>query len=134
MFGALLGALGPVGWAVGGVITVATIVAASSDDDSYESSTYSNRDEKESNAKEEALAEKNEKICKEINAYKGKRIKHIKQKYQVDIDITNNKKVKFIEKSYIDAIDRTIIVLENETDEIAKLIEELGVRKNERSS
>jgi len=126
MFGALLGALGPVGWAVGGAITVATIIVASSDDDDYESSTYSNRNEKESEAKEEARAEKNEKICKEINDYKGKRIKHIKQKYQVGIEFIHDYKVKIIERSYVDAIEATITELENETDEMVNLIKELG--------
>lgn len=39
MFGIVLGALGPVGWAVGGVVTAIGIAAAMSDDDDSSDNT-----------------------------------------------------------------------------------------------
>jgi hypothetical protein len=77
MFGALLGALGPVGWIAGGIITVATVAAASSTGSSPSSNT--------SSAKREYKEGKKEKLQNDIDDYIKKQTKHIKLKYNADI-------------------------------------------------
>ncbi len=135
-------------------------------DDDYETSTYSNKNEKKYEAEREAKADQNEKIYQDIELYKKKQIKRLKEKYDVDIKFyggksydskfKNSSSINFImlspffsaaaiaiaqksseiklsekitvnKKSEVD----TVSILENETDEIIKLIGELEVMKYE---
>lgn len=156
-------ALGPVGWGIAAIGTAATIYAASKDD--YETTTYSNKSEKENEAKEENRIEKNNKIYQEIESYKEKQIKRLKDKYDVDIEfssatigennfvinsiilnpilgvtasklsheIFNKKTAEKIKINKTEEVN-TITILEDENEELIKLIEKLEVEKYETTS
>jgi len=82
MFGALLGALGPVGWVAGGLITAATVAAASS-------SGGSTRHTNSNSVKREYKENKKEQLQEDIEEYIDKQIDFIKQKYNTDISVNN---------------------------------------------
>jgi len=131
----LAAAFGPVGWVVAAVGTAATVYAATSSSDKYEISTYSDKDEKKSEAKETTKREKNNTIYQDIKAYKKMQVKRFKEKYNVDINFhggtVNGKdlseKISITKENEID----TITILEKETEEIIKLIEILELEKHE---
>jgi len=81
----LAAAFGPVGWVVAAVGTAATVYAATSSSDEYETSTYSDKDERKSETARATKQEKTNKIYQDIQVYKSKQIKRFKHKYDVDI-------------------------------------------------
>ena len=72
-------------------------------EDDYETSTYDDRQEREAELKEAAKKERKIKIYKDIEKYKNKQIKRIKDKYNVDIKfnttLNNNLYIASIELS-----------------------------------
>lgn len=153
-----LAAFGPIGIAAAVVGTVATAVYASSSSSSFTASS-SNKDAKTSEAKREAIKDKNEKILNEIDIYKNKEKSRIKKKYNADIEIADNfifphkaagsivssalnmsymatlnnsnKKIKVgILKSSAEDLSNAIATLEKETQEMINLVEELEEMKS----
>jgi len=157
-----LAALGPIGLAVAVVGTAATVYAAtSSSDDGYDDD---DKEERKAEAVKAAKQEKNNKIYQDIKAYKSKQTKRMKDKYGVDIkfhsgtssidqgidsnalntapivvvtetleDMLKTSCSEKISVSKRDEVDRTAI-LEQETEEVIKLIEQLEVKKHEGTS
>jgi Fe2+ transport system protein B len=106
MFGALLGALGPVGWVAGGLITVATVAAASS-------SGGSSRSTNSASVKRKYKEDKSKKIQDDIDEYIVDQIAHIGIKYNTiilinDIIIRTSSKLDPILSSSFNTITDTI--------------------------
>lgn len=159
-----LAAFGPLGIAAAVVGTIGAVAYGTMKDDDYETSTYSNKSEKEAEAREQSRADKKNKIEKEIKSYKKQQIKRLKDKYYVDIkfyggksksssginsigfspffgvdgvsmakeilEIELSEKISVSENNEID----TISILEQEAEEIIKLIGKLEVDKYEATS
>ncbi|UCN00125.1 hypothetical protein LCX93_11445 [Sulfurimonas sp. SWIR-19] len=117
---------GLVGW-IGAAVAAATTVY-NIYEEKGESTSESERFKKNK-------TEKNNKIFQEIQKYKNKQIKRFKDKYGIDIKFYGGRfsKGKLKEKIVINKnykID-TISFLEQETEEILKLIKEIEVEKYE---
>jgi Tfp pilus assembly protein PilP len=157
----LAAAFGPIGWVVAAVGTAATVYAATNSNDEYETSTYSDKSERKSEALKATRTEKNNKIHQDIKAYKSKQIKRLKDKYDVDIkfyggrlksssgisssvtglagalagvaiakELFENDLSEKVSVSKNNEID-TISILEQETEEMIKLIGKLEIKKYE---
>jgi hypothetical protein len=70
-------------WIIGGLVVAGVGYLATKDDDSTSSS---DREDREREAKQRAREEQNEKIYEEISQYKEKQKKEIKKKYNTIID------------------------------------------------
>jgi len=157
----LAAAFGPVGWVVAAVGTAATVYAATSGSDEYETTTYSNKSEKEAEVVKKTKTEKYNKIYQDIKAYKNKQVKRFKDKYDVDIKFygTESKRSLGINSIALNSMfglartpmaqelhetdpsgkisvnknteNDTISILEQETEDMIKLIGELEVTKFE---
>lgn len=84
MFG-FLAALGPVGIAAAVVGTVGAAAYGAMSDDDYETTTYSNKSEKEAEARRKVEKTKKENLLNEIESYKKAQSKRLKKKYDVNI-------------------------------------------------
>lgn len=122
----LLAAFGPVGWAAATIGTAVTVYAATSSTDEDETSTYSDKSEKEAEAREYAKVAKKKKIKQEIEAYKKQQMKRLKEKYNINVEF-NSATIK-VDPS--NNLFDSISILENETEEMIKLIEKLEVDKH----
>jgi hypothetical protein len=120
-------------------------------DDDYETSTYSDKSEREAETRKASQKEKKDKIKKDIKAYKNKQVKRLKDKYGADIKFIDkgfsvngdgpfgfqsSPKIKHDYHIEIITSDNLIIKksikeLDNETEEMIKLIGELEVKKYE---
>jgi len=104
------------------------IYDAVTDDSSSSSSSYSDREERERETKQQAKEKKNNRIRKEIKAYKKEQILQIKEKYGTLISLKSNKgKVLSKNKNIQYEIDD----LKKETIELEEAIKELEAIKNE---
>jgi len=157
MFG-FLAAFGPVGIAAAVVGTVGAAAYGALKDDNYETTTYSNKSEKEAEVVKATKTEKNNKIYQDIKAYKSKQVKRFKDKYDVDIkfyggksksssginsivlnqffgvaiakELSENDLSEKISVNKKNEVD-TISMLKEETEEMIKLIGKLEVKKYE---
>jgi hypothetical protein len=156
MFG-FLAALGPVGIAAAVVGTVGVAAYGALKDDEYERTTHSNKSEKEAEIVGATKTEKNNKIHQDIKAYKSKQVKRFKDKYDIDINFYSDKSKSSSEVNSIfgafggvaiakelfenglsekisvnkkDEVD-IISTLEQETEDMIKLIGKLEVKKYE---
>ncbi|RYA24551.1 hypothetical protein CRU96_02650 [Malaciobacter halophilus] len=135
-----LAAFGPIGIAAAAIGTVGMVAYGAFKDD--ETITYSDRNEKKYEAREEVKIEKNNKTYQEIQSYKKKQIKRLKDKYNIDIEFNSAtiggsyKHLKTAEKIKVNKTQEvdTISMLEDETDELIKLIGILEVEKHETTS
>ena len=130
-------------------------------DDDYETSTYSDKSDREYEVKQTVKAERNKQINQDIKAYKSKQIKRFKDKYDVDIKFYSGKSKSscginsivfnrffgvagvaiakelfennLSEKISVNKKDEadTISMLEKENDEMLKVIRKLEVEIHE---
>jgi len=112
-------------------------------EDEYETTTYSNKSEKEDELVKTTKIEKNNKIYEDIKVYKSKQVKRFKDKYDVDIKFYGGKsksssgkssfETSLSEKISVNKKDEldTVSLLEQETEEMIKLIGKLEVSKYE---
>jgi len=85
MFG-FLAAFGPIGIAAAVIGTVGTVAYGALKDDEYETTTFSNKNEKKAEARAEVRHSNRQKIHEEIKQYEKKQIKRLKEKYNADIE------------------------------------------------
>jgi len=69
----------------GAAFTTRAVYTAIRSNDEYETSTYSDKSERKSEALKANRTEKNNKIHQDIKTYKSKQVKRFKDKYDVDI-------------------------------------------------
>jgi len=101
-----------------GIAAVATIGYLASDDDDRDE--YDDRYEREREARKREDRKKRERITENIKEYALKQEARIKQKYNVDIKI-NEDKINIIN----DPLEQQINNLEEETEELQELIMQL---------